>query len=722
MLRRLALLLFLVGSSCAVGMAGASDDYFRLARLSYLDGHVSFQHSGDVDWTAASINMPLQPGDRVYTGNEGRAEIEFDDGSVYRLAENTDVEILSLSEDLIQVRVLIGLSTLTVQSGVNFEVDTPAAAFNTLRKGVYRFDGVESGDTDAIVRKGLLEAANNQFTQQIESGDLLHVMPGDTAGPVLSRYEEKDGWDDWTDRRSADMLAYTSRQYIPDNVYMGVSDLDAYGHWVSVDNYGPAWVPYGVDLAWSPYWEGRWCYRPFWGWTWVSYEPWGWLPYHYGRWYHSASFGWCWLPGAAFSFNFWSPGLVRFYDGPGWVSWCPLGPHDYYNVNNYYFNRAYSYQLNNLRTLQTRGPGDLINRSAPGAFRTVTRDQFVSSSLGGRGQAMAVNQPWDRGKIVTDRLGIQPSAMSYAPAPNRTAARPSVEPTLPTVVRTNPSIRTGGQHPIARISNPAVSPVPVPRTEGRGEAGGGTVVGRGMTTPGRVQPANPTVTEPGRGQVSPGASPSSRGTSPSPGYTGRSTGRSQTTQPVPQQQDRANTPATNDTSRGRARENPRANPSMTQPAPVPPRNERAPAQERKPETDRAKPQSRPRNSGAESAGSNYSSPYRVETPNPTSTQGPRTVVIGGSQDSSSVSRTTQSWRVPEAPAYSAPGNFRGGGSAAPSNAQGRWTAPPPAYSRAPVYQAPPSVRGGSAGSGFTHSAPARSQSAPAGGGSRQKGR
>ena len=132
----------------------------------------------------------------------------------------------------------------------------------------------------------------------------------------LADTKARDGWDEWTDRRTADAVAYASTNYLPDYVYAGVSDLDRYGRWVDIGTYGYGWAPSYVDAGWSPYWDGRWCYRPHWGWTWVSYEPWGWLPYHYGSWYFSAGFGWCWLPGPSFGFHFWSPGLVRFYNGP----------------------------------------------------------------------------------------------------------------------------------------------------------------------------------------------------------------------------------------------------------------------------------------------------------------------------------------------------------------------------------------------------------------------
>jgi len=435
------------------------DSYSRLARLSYLEGNVSYQHASDNDWSAASVNFPLLPGDRIYTGPDGRAEIEFDDGSVCRLAENTDIEVLSLRDDLIQWRIFTGLSTLTVSSNLDFEIDTPAAAFNTLRMGAYRFDVVEDGSTDAIVRGGELEAANNRFSRRVEPGELLHIDPGENGYDRMSRYDRQDQWDDWTDRRDAEASGHADAGNIPSNVTMGSAELGRYGRWVSVDSYGSAWVPLHVDVSWSPYSVGRWSYRPRWGWTWISYEPWGWLPYHYGRWYHHSRYGWCWIPGPDFAFNFWSPGLVAFYEGPGWVSWCPLGPGDYYNINNYYYNRrAFSYQLVRLQGLHTRASGDCFNRRTQGAFRTVEVDRFRNGAFGNRDRNSSwinLEQPWRRGS-ARDRLSIQPVAASYSANPARPAFRPAQTNSYrPAIVRSIPIVTGSNPNGYTRITNSA---------------------------------------------------------------------------------------------------------------------------------------------------------------------------------------------------------------------------------------------------------------------------
>jgi hypothetical protein len=465
MTRRLFFLLLALSlTGIAAWASPKDDDYTRLARLSYVEGIISYQHSADVEWSTASINLPLEPGDRIYTGPDGKAEIEFDDGSVYRLARNTDIEILSLSDNLFQLRVLVGFSTLEVSGDTDFEIDTPAAAFNTLRKGIYRFNVGENGDSEAVVRKGKLEAANNHFSRRIDSGEIVRVASSETGNPEFAKYDRRDEWDEWNDRRDADLYVYNDRRYLPDDVYMGASGLQQYGHWIDDDTYGSAWVPYYVDVSWSPYSIGRWCYRPAFGWTWISYEPWGWLPYHYGRWYNSPVYGWCWIPGPAFAFNFWSPGLVAFYNGPGWISWCPLGPGDYYSVNNYHYRRGiYAQQLEELRHLNTRAPGNLFHRNERGVFHTVSTAQF-QGGVAGRGittERIEIDQPWNRGELVKERLSIQPTAASFRAVPDRQAIQPPrAARALPSVVRNNPGLNLRGQEQFSRITNPQIPALP----------------------------------------------------------------------------------------------------------------------------------------------------------------------------------------------------------------------------------------------------------------------
>ena len=460
-------LVFSVLTAIILAAAGAfaanNEPYIQLTRISFIDGDVGYQRVPDEEWAAVSVNMPLEPGDRIYTGRNGRVEIEFEEGSVLRLTENTDIEFLSLDEDFVQIRMLLGVASITVEKNVAFEIATPAAAFTAEKSGIYRFEVAENGRSDAIVRKGRLEAVNNNFTSDITSGDIISVHPDGTR-PVVTAYNRRDAWDEWTDRRDADRKSTSAvRRYVPDSVSIGVTELDRNGRWVYVTNYGWGWIPHSITSGWSPYSVGRWVYRARFGWTWISYETWGWLPYHYGRWYRDNRVGWVWIPGESVAFRFWSPGLVVFYRGSGWVSWGPLGPGDYYDAAYYHYRRIYAVDLARVRLLVTRQPGNYINRNARGAFLTVSIDVFRGiNSAGHNANARRndINQPWRQGNLVRGGLDIGPARESFRPAPDRRAERPRAEINRPVVVRHPPSHVSENNGRFTPINNPRVSPKP----------------------------------------------------------------------------------------------------------------------------------------------------------------------------------------------------------------------------------------------------------------------
>ena len=96
--------------------------------------------------------------------------------------------------------------------------------------------------------------------------------------------------------------------------------LGSYGDWV--DYRGQyVFIPGRVRYDWRPYTEGHWIYTRLYGWTWVSYEPFGWATYHYGRWGYSDDIGWYWVPGQR-----WAPAWVSWRRSNDYVVWAPLPP------------------------------------------------------------------------------------------------------------------------------------------------------------------------------------------------------------------------------------------------------------------------------------------------------------------------------------------------------------------------------------------------------------
>src|SRR5271157_1874979 len=74
----------------------------RTARLSYMEGSVSFEPAGENDWSQASLNYPLTSGDRLWTDKNARAELETGNVAI-RMSAETDLTTTSLADQLIQL-------------------------------------------------------------------------------------------------------------------------------------------------------------------------------------------------------------------------------------------------------------------------------------------------------------------------------------------------------------------------------------------------------------------------------------------------------------------------------------------------------------------------------------------------------------------------------------------------------------------------------------------
>ena len=271
-----------------------------VGRVSLIHGDVTMQRGDSGDWVDAKLNTPLVAGDKVATGPDARAEIQLDYADVLRLADNANATIADLTRDRMQVQVGLGLADFSQlrDSNANIEIDTPNVAIRPLRPGVYRIQVNSSTETEVIVREGEAEVTTPQGSTRVQSGQLITVEG--TTNPEYQTVSApgKDDWDRWNSDRDSRISRAESWRYT-NRYYTGSQDLDDYGHWVDVPDYGRVWSP-AVGPGWAPYSDGNWVWEPYYGWTWVSYEPWGWAPYHYGRWFLYGS-SWCWWPGPVYA-------------------------------------------------------------------------------------------------------------------------------------------------------------------------------------------------------------------------------------------------------------------------------------------------------------------------------------------------------------------------------------------------------------------------------------
>src|SRR5258707_15065312 len=97
-------LLLIAGFGARVGHADTS--HARIVRLSLVQGDVRFARDAKGDplndsrsgWEGAVLNLPIRQGYVVAT-DDGRAEVEFENGAMAFLAENTVLELYDLSSE-----------------------------------------------------------------------------------------------------------------------------------------------------------------------------------------------------------------------------------------------------------------------------------------------------------------------------------------------------------------------------------------------------------------------------------------------------------------------------------------------------------------------------------------------------------------------------------------------------------------------------------------------
>src|SRR6202167_3999155 len=68
----------------------------RAVRLSYVDGQVTLAQGGQVLAQQAVANAPLLEGMQLTTADSGKAEIQFEDGSVARLSPDSSLTLQTL--------------------------------------------------------------------------------------------------------------------------------------------------------------------------------------------------------------------------------------------------------------------------------------------------------------------------------------------------------------------------------------------------------------------------------------------------------------------------------------------------------------------------------------------------------------------------------------------------------------------------------------------------
>jgi FecR protein len=309
-----SLLLFLAAPSLTI--PAYADSQARVVRLSEVQGDVQVDRNTG-QYEKAFLNLPLTQGVKLQTGRDGRAEVEFEDGSTLRITPNAVVEFPQLSLRDSGTKV----STVRLQEGtayVNFsgakDVEfTLTFAHEKLSLAQAAHLRVEMADTTAAlaVFSGDVKVEGDAGTVEVSKNRTALFDLTNDDHYDLAKNLEPDPYDAWDKQQDQYHQQYASNSYSSYSPYAyGTSDLNYYGSFSNVPGYGSVWQPYFAGAGWDPFMNGAWAFSPGFGYGWVSGYPWGWTPYHYGSWVYLPSGGWGWQPGG--SWTGWSgPRVVR---------------------------------------------------------------------------------------------------------------------------------------------------------------------------------------------------------------------------------------------------------------------------------------------------------------------------------------------------------------------------------------------------------------------------
>ncbi len=283
----------------------------RIIRLSLVQGDVRILHDSKGDplandkapWERAELNLPIRQHDILATDN-GRAEVEFENGAMAFLNENTVLEFfdLSLDDGAFTTRLVLRQGTASFYANPSssdyFSVTGGDFTAEAGSRANFRMDNFDDGSTIAV-SKGRVSVVSKNDSGVLNKGQSLTMRAGESELASIGHAPESDDFDRWVSGREDSVATATNAalQYSNSSTYRaGFGDLYSYGGFYPLSGFGYGWQPYGVGIGWSPFDYGNWFFQSGLGWSFIGNQPWGWLPYHYGGWVFEPGIGWLWAP------------------------------------------------------------------------------------------------------------------------------------------------------------------------------------------------------------------------------------------------------------------------------------------------------------------------------------------------------------------------------------------------------------------------------------------
>jgi hypothetical protein len=280
----------------------SSHSKIRIVRLSQVKGEVQIDRQTGKGFEGAMANLPVVEGERLKTG-EGVAEVEFEDNSTVRVAQNSLVEfprleLLPTGAKASSINVVQGMVyvSLVNTKGNEFTVNVGQNKINLPPDSHIRLQ-LTADQASLAVLHGEAQLQEPSGISTVGKDKTMTFNLAGQSQPVIAKNVTQEPLDDWDKNAVQYHKSFANASSFGNSPYSyGINDMNYYGSFSSGCG-GSMWRPYFASASWSPYGSGAWAYYPSAGYSWVSPYPWGWTPYHYGSWAFCQGLGWGWQPG-----------------------------------------------------------------------------------------------------------------------------------------------------------------------------------------------------------------------------------------------------------------------------------------------------------------------------------------------------------------------------------------------------------------------------------------
>jgi hypothetical protein len=329
----------------------------QVARISYIEGQLERYDPEMDEWVATVADAPVGPNDQLYAGAGTRAEILMPNDTLLRIGSETQVQIVSLNDQLTEIDLTSGMVRLYNNSdAAQIITATPYGHVSAPAGAAFDLSvGEGSVQVNAVRHSVDFFHEASGARKMVIAGSTAVVADGmglSTAGSTMDR-----AWDNWN-REQESLWADRGRRsgesvtYLPEPLHREAYVLDAHGTWQSVyyeGAYYRFWRPLHVGVHWAPFTVGAWTV-----WrgdkVWIPHEPFGYVTHHYGNWIYTRGY-WYWAPPVTsvmvhtglpllhIGFG-WYPGRVAWISTGVQVGWIPLAPYEPYYCHHPWGRRA----------------------------------------------------------------------------------------------------------------------------------------------------------------------------------------------------------------------------------------------------------------------------------------------------------------------------------------------------------------------------------------------